>query len=48
VLILVSSSNPKDWKTPEFTGSQRNEGDNIAGIVEKVGTNVAEFKPATG
>jgi hypothetical protein len=48
VLILVSGSNPKDWKTPEFTGSERDEGDNIAGIVEKVGTNVAEFKPATG
>jgi hypothetical protein len=44
IKVAVSGSNPKDWKTPEFTGSERNEGDDIAGIVEKVGSNVTEFK----
>ncbi|KAK7725392.1 hypothetical protein SLS57_003869 [Botryosphaeria dothidea] len=35
IKVVVSGSNPKDW----------NEGDDIAGIVEKVGANVTEFKP---
>ncbi|KAK0664662.1 Zeta-crystallin [Lasiodiplodia hormozganensis] len=45
IKVIVSGSNPKDWKLPEWTKQPRNEGDDIAGIVEKVGANVTEFKP---
>jgi NADPH:quinone reductase-like Zn-dependent oxidoreductase len=41
----VSGSNPKDWKLPNLFGDAINQGDDIAGIVEKVGANVFEFKP---
>lgn len=46
IKVIVSGSNPKDWKMPDiFTDRPTNEGDDIAGIVEKVGANVWEFKP---
>ncbi|GAB1317695.1 hypothetical protein MFIFM68171_07905 [Madurella fahalii] len=46
IKVVVSGSNPKDWKIPEiWTDKPTNEGDDIAGIVEKVGANVFEFKP---
>lgn len=46
IKVVVSGSNPKDWKVPEWvSGSNANEGDDVAGIVEKVGANVTEFKP---
>ncbi|KKZ59956.1 hypothetical protein EMCG_05247 [[Emmonsia] crescens] len=60
IKVVVSGSNPKDWKVPEWAAMsgddgmpemiQRakkgvNQGDDIAGIVEKVGANVVEFKP---
>ncbi|KAL1636260.1 hypothetical protein SLS56_001239 [Neofusicoccum ribis] len=45
IKVVVSGSNPKDWKLPEWLNQSRNEGDDIAGIVEKVGANVTEFKP---
>lgn len=48
IKVVVSGSNPKDWKYPDiFAGSDAqsvNQGDDIAGIVEKVGKNVVEFK----
>ena len=57
IKVIVSGSNPKDWKVPEFVPSGKfdhemlreaknglNQGDDIAGIVEKVGQNVVEFK----
>lgn len=57
IKVIVSGSNPKDWKVPEFVASGKfdhemlreaknglNQGDDIAGIVEKVGQNVVEFK----
>lgn len=57
IKVIVSGSNPKDWKLPEFVASGKfdsdilreakdglNQGDDIAGIVEKVGSNVVEFK----
>lgn len=57
IKVVVSGSNPKDWKIPEFAASGAfnnqlpseakdglNQGDDIAGIVEKVGSNVVEFK----
>ena len=43
--VVVSGSNPKDWKRPEFTGAKSNQGDDIAGVVHAVGSNVLEFKP---
>lgn len=45
IKVVVSGSNPKDWKLPEWTGKVLNQGDDIAGVVEKVGPNVTEFKP---
>ncbi|KAK4124517.1 GroES-like protein [Parathielavia appendiculata] len=45
IKVIVSGSNPKDWKLPDLLGGSTNQGDDIAGIVEKVGANVFEFKP---
>ncbi|KAL3472711.1 GroES-like protein [Aspergillus californicus] len=58
IKVVVSGSNPKDWKVPELAASGSsnlamlieakkglNQGDDIAGVVEKVGSNVVEFKP---
>ncbi|KAJ9662570.1 hypothetical protein H2201_006058 [Coniosporium apollinis] len=58
IQVVVSGSNPKDWKVPDLVASGKvkmemmlaakdglNQGDDIAGIVEKVGSNVVEFKP---
>ncbi|KAI1840577.1 hypothetical protein JX266_013241 [Neoarthrinium moseri] len=45
IKVVVSGSNPKDWKLPEMQNLTANAGDDIAGIVEKVGANVYEFKP---
>ncbi|KAK4034868.1 alcohol dehydrogenase [Parachaetomium inaequale] len=45
IKVIVSGSNPKDWKVPNIFGGATNSGDDIAGIVEKVGSNVFEFKP---
>jgi NADPH2:quinone reductase len=44
IKVVVSGSNPKDWKRPEWMGRPFNEGDDIAGIVHQVGQNVTEFK----
>lgn len=58
IKVVVSGSNPKDWKCPEwaqgFDGPEDsmmgrakkgiNQGDDIAGIVEKVGDDVLGFK----
>ena len=58
IKVIVSGSNPKDWKVPDMAAtydgpgntvlgkSKRglNQGDDIAGIVEKVGAGVVEFK----
>lgn len=45
IKVVVSGSNPKDWKLPEWMGKSGNTGDDIAGIVYQVGANVTEFKP---
>ena len=45
IKVVVSGSNPKDWKLPDLWGSEGiNQGDDIAGIVHEVGANVTEFK----
>ncbi|KAF2182940.1 GroES-like protein [Zopfia rhizophila CBS 207.26] len=45
ICVVVSGSNPKDWKQVVYNGKPANSGDDIAGIVEVVGANVVEFKP---
>ncbi|KAI1282883.1 GroES-like protein [Xylaria sp. FL0933] len=45
IKVVVSGSNPKDWKLPHWFNTTMNEGDDIAGIVHEVGENVYEFKP---
>ncbi|EHA52667.1 hypothetical protein MCOR27_007380 [Pyricularia oryzae] len=45
IRVVVSGSNPKDWKVTEWLGKTMNTGDDIAGIVHSVGSNVWEFKP---
>ncbi|KAL6238375.1 hypothetical protein BDW75DRAFT_27498 [Aspergillus navahoensis] len=45
IKVVVSGTNPKDWKLPEWLDQAANQGDDIAGIVEAVGDNVTEFKP---
>ena len=41
--VVVSGSNPKDWKRPQFSDVSLNTGDDIAGVVHSVGSNVVEF-----
>ncbi|KAI1115668.1 GroES-like protein [Nemania sp. NC0429] len=45
IKVVVSGSNPKDWKVPEWRDTTQNQGDDIAGVVHEVGENVFEFKP---
>ncbi|KAI0108963.1 GroES-like protein [Nemania sp. FL0031] len=45
IKVVVSGSNPKDWKVPLWMDSNINQGDDIAGIVHEVGENVFEFQP---
>ena len=45
IKVVVSGSNPNDWKMPLPTmGKSWNPGDDIAGVVHSVGSNVVEFK----
>lgn len=44
IKVVVSGSNPKDWKVPQMMGTTSNSGDDIAGEVVAVGANVTEFK----
>ncbi|RYP57158.1 hypothetical protein DL769_009659 [Monosporascus sp. CRB-8-3] len=45
IKVVVSGSNPKDWKVPLWRNDDAHQGDDIAGIVHEVGSNVTEFKP---
>ncbi|KAF2754996.1 GroES-like protein [Pseudovirgaria hyperparasitica] len=47
IKVIYSGSNPKDWKIPEWFGEPgiMNQGDDIAGTIAAVGSNVTEFKP---
>ncbi|KAH8645503.1 zinc-binding oxidoreductase-like protein ToxD [Xylariales sp. PMI_506] len=45
IKVVVSGTNPKDWKYPLWNDHSHNSGDDIAGIVHSVGENVYEFKP---
>ncbi|MCJ1311695.1 hypothetical protein MMC25_005368 [Agyrium rufum] len=44
IKVIVSGSNPKDWKFPEFSTEGLNQGDDIAGIVVSVGAGVLGFR----
>lgn len=46
IKVVVSGSNPKDWKVPEWIkdAPPMNQGDDIAGVVEAVGEGVFEFR----
>jgi NADPH2:quinone reductase len=44
IRVVVSGSNPKDWKVPEWGKMTMNQGDDIAGVVHAVGDEVTEFK----
>ncbi|MCJ1327383.1 hypothetical protein MMC10_004052 [Thelotrema lepadinum] len=43
IKVIVSGSNPKDWKYPLWRKKDHNSGDDIAGTVYAVGQNVTEF-----
>ncbi|EXJ87013.1 hypothetical protein A1O3_03970 [Capronia epimyces CBS 606.96] len=47
IKVVVAGTNPKDWKYPLFfkDASGLNTGDDVAGYVEAVGSDVTEFKP---
>ncbi|KAJ3044735.1 hypothetical protein HDV00_001139 [Rhizophlyctis rosea] len=45
IKVIVSGTNPKDWKIPVWQNKAHNSGDDIAGIVHSVGSKVYEFKP---
>lgn len=48
IRIVVSGTNPKDWKIPRWQvwneGAPANQGDDIAGYVEEVGDGVVNFR----
>lgn len=48
IKVMVSGSNPKDWKRPEWFDVHINQGDDISGIVHSTGKNVTEFKVCEG
>lgn len=43
IKVVVSGTNPKDWKVPQITNTPSNQGDDIAGYVEAVGEGVYGF-----
>ncbi|TQN65338.1 Trans-enoyl reductase fsr4 [Colletotrichum shisoi] len=43
VKVIVSGTNPKDWKLPHMLQTASNSGDDVAGTVEAVGAEVYEF-----
>ncbi|KAF4633564.1 hypothetical protein G7Y89_g4545 [Cudoniella acicularis] len=45
IKVIVSGTNPKDWKYPLWKNWPHNSGDDIAGIVHSIGKDVYEFRP---
>lgn len=43
IKVVVSGSNPKDWKRADSNKEPWNTGDDVAGTVSAVGSNVTEF-----
>jgi NADPH:quinone reductase-like Zn-dependent oxidoreductase len=46
IKVVVAGSNPKDWKHPhpDYFNVKLNQGDDVGGIVEAVGSNVKNFR----
>lgn len=46
IKVVAAGSNPKDWKhpLPEYFNIKLNQGDDVGGIVEAVGSNVKNFR----
>ena len=45
IKVRAAASNPKDWIHPAATGTSLNSGDDLAGEVYAVGSEVTRFKP---
>jgi NADPH:quinone reductase-like Zn-dependent oxidoreductase len=45
IRVMAATANPKDWKASEQLGLTSNPGDDMAGIVEAVGSDVFESNP---
>ncbi|MBE3045438.1 zinc-binding alcohol dehydrogenase family protein [Candidatus Bathyarchaeota archaeon] len=47
IKVVVTGMNPKDWKVPVWfeAANGKNSGDDIAGVVSKVGDEVTHFRP---
>ncbi|GKT40622.1 trans-enoyl reductase lepG [Colletotrichum spaethianum] len=43
IKVIVSGTNPKDWKLPHWMNTPSNSGDDVAGTIEAVGSEVYEF-----
>lgn len=43
IKVIVSGTNPKDWKLPQITNTPSNQGDDIAGYIEALGDGVYGF-----
>ncbi|KAL7947517.1 GroES-like protein [Trichoderma barbatum] len=46
IKVIFCASNPRDWKAPDhlIPGAELNQGNEMSGIVEAVGSNVYEFR----
>ncbi|KAL8846944.1 MAG: hypothetical protein Q9221_007986 [Calogaya cf. arnoldii] len=45
IKVVVTGINQKDWKFPDWTSTSINQGDDIAGTIHAVGSDVLAFKP---
>jgi NADPH2:quinone reductase len=47
IKVVCAGSNPKDWKhpMPAYFNVKLNQGDDVAGVVSAVGSNVRNFRP---
>ncbi|KAF4552828.1 Hypothetical protein D9617_9g026190 [Elsinoe fawcettii] len=43
IKVVVSGSNPKDWKVPEWMDTNNNTGDDIAGYVHELGPGAEDY-----
>jgi NADPH2:quinone reductase len=43
VKVVIAGTNPKDWMFPQVLGKAHNSGDDLAGTVEAVGSDVRGF-----
>lgn len=44
IKVVYAGSNPKDWKVPEWLDINSDQGDDVAGYIHEVGSDVTEFK----